>query len=122
MSKLFSWDGRTPFYPNVGYEKDKEFMNRHNKYLACKDIPLENGDSKDEGLKWESDRSSEEEIDGVTKVAHGLSKQLVNLPPLYDHSDHYHPMRRNDWQISMLGKCIQNKTGESMLDILPRRM
>mmetsp|Transcript_30235 Transcript_30235/g.54750 ORF Transcript_30235/g.54750 Transcript_30235/m.54750 type:complete len:183 (+) Transcript_30235:112-660(+) len=114
MAKLFTWDGRAPFYPDVGYEKDKEFVNRFREYLISEGISLENGDSEDDDSGDESDEGAE--------VTDGLSEQLVQSPPLYDRSDHYHPMSRTDTRISMLGKCMQSRNGESMRNMLPRRM
>ena len=43
-----AWDGQALFYPEIGYEKDGEFVERHPDHLACEGIALDNEDSNDD--------------------------------------------------------------------------
>jgi hypothetical protein len=57
-----TWDGRAPFYPEIGYAKDMEFVERHRDHLAREGVWLDRKDSSGEESieNKDEDESSEE--------------------------------------------------------------
>jgi hypothetical protein len=111
------WDGRASFYPQIGYDKDADFMVRFQAYLDQEGIPFRDGsESSSDDDESSSDNGSSSDCSGI------IIEEIANNPPLYDRLDHYHPMFKADAQVNMLGSMMMRQNGEMMLNMMPSRL
>lgn len=110
------WDGRASFYPQIGYDKDADFMIRFQAYLDQEGIPFRNGSESS------SDEDESSSDNGSSSDCSGITEEIANNPPLYDRLDHYHPMFKADAQVNMLGSMMTRQNGEMMLNMMASRL
>lgn len=111
MSDAVEWDGRVPFYPQVGYEKDAEFMEMYTNFL------------EKEGLDSRSDErseSSEDYDDGDN--GGGLPRRIIYEPPVYDRRDHLHHLCSTDERKRMMSLVCPELKKIITAQMMPRRM
>jgi hypothetical protein len=86
-----TWDGRAPFYPEIGYDKDMEFIERHRDHLAHEGVWLDHKDSSGEESSDDEGEDESSKDGGEDNITNGLTQRMFELPTSYDCNDHYQP-------------------------------